>query len=149
LTISAPGASEETLFAAANAALGVLRVAAKQPPPPSVSIGGGGSRGSKLGQIREIARELLSDGRVHDRREIAKVVRGAGLDPNPLNKALDGHFERGENVMGRPTYRDRSVPPPYRAEPRPDHEKPDWMRDREPLNDGATMHAISNGLPDG
>jgi len=47
----------------------------------------------------------LADGRPHERREISKAVRDAGLKTANLDGALKGHFERAENVMGRPTYR--------------------------------------------
>ncbi len=67
-------------------------------PPPSPSD-------SKAGQIRNVAREVLADGRPHERREIAQAVREAGLEAANLDGALKGHFERAQNVMGRPTYR--------------------------------------------
>jgi hypothetical protein len=55
---------------------------------------------SKADQIRDVARRVLADGRLHRRREISKAVRDAGLNPNPLTKVLEGCFERAENADG-------------------------------------------------
>jgi hypothetical protein len=106
---------------------------------------------TKLDQIRDIARLVLADGRVHERREIARAVRKAGLDPNPLNKALDGHFERGTNMDRRPTYRDATVPSPY-VDPRtvPEDEKPVALRNRPPAHEPGDVELIEahrNGAP--
>jgi hypothetical protein len=107
LALTARDASEDVLLAAASAALAVLRDKKQVPPSPPRSRGEGGTRklasgGRQTDAIRAIARKVLADGHVHERREISKAVREAGLNPNPLNQALEGHFERGENVMGRP-----------------------------------------------
>jgi hypothetical protein len=48
--------------------------------------------------------------------------------------AADSTFEKSKNVMGRPTYRDRSVPSGYGPATVPDEEKPAWMRDHTPTN---------------
>jgi transposase InsO family protein len=69
--------------------------------------------GSKADRVRRIAKGILSDGKAHERREISRAVREAGLNPQTLTKTLEGHFERGENAIGRPTYRDRTVPSGY------------------------------------
>lgn len=106
--------------------------------------------GTKTARIREIARQILADGHVHERREIAKAVREAGLDPQPLTKILDELFERGTNMDGRPTYRDTSVPSPY-VDPRsvPDDEKPPWLRDHPPAHEAGDLERIdaANGTP--
>jgi hypothetical protein len=106
---------------------------------------------SKAARMREIAGRVLADGRVHERREISKAVRAEGLDPQPLTKALDGHFERGTNMDGRPTYRDTSVPSPYK-DPRavPDDKKPAWLRNHAPAYEDGELERIAaagNGAP--
>jgi hypothetical protein len=100
-------------------------------------------RVTKTDQIRAVARGLLSDGRVHERREISKACRDAGLDPQPLTKALEGHFERGANMDGRPTYRDTTVPSPY-LDPRsvPEDEKPAWLRNHPPAHEDGDLELI-------
>ncbi len=87
---------------------------------------------SKADQVRDIAQEVLADGRVHERREIAKAARAHGLDAHLINSALEGRFEKDVNSLGRPTYRDRSVASGYNTESPPDDAKPEWMRDRQP-----------------
>jgi len=68
---------------------------------------------SAAAQIREVVAEVLSDGRHHERRELAKVVRERGLSSRNLDNALrTKDFERGENVTGRPTYRLRQAESP-------------------------------------
>jgi hypothetical protein len=109
------------------------------------------STATKADQLRLIARGVLSDGRVHERREISKACREAGLDPQPLTKALEGHFERGTNMDGRPTYRDTSVPSPY-LDPRtvPEEEKPEWLRNHAPAHEDGDLELIEasrNGAP--
>ena len=89
-------------------------------------------KGSKAERVRQIAQELLADGKIHERREISKAVRDEGLSGHLVNSALDGHFEKGHNSLGRPTYRDRSVPSGYNTESPADSDKPAWMRDRVP-----------------
>jgi hypothetical protein len=73
---------------------------------------------SKFGQLRDIAARVLADGQGHERREISKAVRAEGLNPNPLTRALDGHFDRYEGENGRPCYRDPGAVPG----------EPEWMR---------------------
>jgi hypothetical protein len=107
--------------------------------------------GKKTARMREIARQVLADGRVHERREITKAVREAGLDPQPLTKVLSGHFERGTNMDGRPTYRDTTVPSPY-VDPRtvPDDKKPAWLRNHAPAHEDGDLERIAaagNGAP--
>ena len=107
--------------------------------------------GTKTARIQEIARRILADGHVHERREISKAVRAEGLDPQPLTKILDGHFERGTNMDGRPTYRDTSVPSPY-VDPRtvPEDEKPAWLRNHLPVHEDGDLELIEaagNGAP--
>ena len=82
---------------------------------------------SSTASVREIATRILADGCVHERREIAKAARDAGIPQKTVNQMsglLDRHFEKGTNVDGRPTYRDPSVPSPY-TDPRsvPEGEK--------------------------
>lgn len=76
-----------------------------------------GKYGAKSEQVREIVRRLLSDGRLHRRRDLSKAVREAGLNPNGLTKMLEGHFERHENADGV-FYRDPQ------ADPSPTNEVP-------------------------
>ena len=82
---------------------------------------------SQAEQIRELVRPILADGRGHERRELTKVVRDAGLKVANLDSALKGHFYRFENGHGRPAYRDRSAPEPWG-----DTEKPDWFQPPPP-----------------
>ena len=71
----------------------------------------------------------MADGKVHERREIAKAVRAAGLDPQIIGRACDSTFEKDTNVKGRPVYRDPNVPSGYTDRPSvPDSHKPGWMR---------------------
>jgi hypothetical protein len=91
----------------------------------SDAFGSSTPKTSKCARIREIATEILSDGHIHERREISRAVREAGLNTTCLVAALSGRFEEGRAPDGRPTYRDRSVanggggeyePPVYRIE---------------------------------
>ena len=73
--------------------------------------------------MREIAVEVLSDGRFHPRRHISAEIRARGLKPTNLDTALKGErFERNRTVTGNPAYRDRDAyaqrepNPPARAE---------------------------------
>jgi hypothetical protein len=93
---------------------------------------------------------VLADGRVHERREISKAVRAEGLDPQPLTKALEGHFERGTNMDGRPTYRDAAVPSPYR-DPRglSDEEKPVWLRHHPPAHEDGDLETFGAAAENG
>jgi hypothetical protein len=96
---------------------------------------------SKAERIRRVARRVLADGRIHERREISKAVREAGLDPHTLNKVLEaaGDFERVVNGNERPAYRDTSVPSAYKQpETTPDDEKPAWMRNPVAASNGGT-----------
>jgi hypothetical protein len=105
---------------------------------------------TKVERLRQVAKKVLADGRVHERREISKAAREAGLDPQPLTKALEGHFERGMNVDGRPTYRDPSVASPY-VDPRAD-EKPGWLPATGPAHEDGDLEVIEaarNGGGDG
>jgi hypothetical protein len=141
VTVAAPReAAWKALRAAVEAVEGVV--------PPSVYIEGGTTppgpgQHTMAGRIREIAREILADGRVHERREISKAVREAGIPAGGLDSALSSCFEKGANVKGRPTYRDRGVPSGYSTKPIPDDEKPQWMRDPAPA--GPHHHGILNG----
>jgi hypothetical protein len=85
---------------------------------------------STADRIRQIARELLADGHPHERREISAAVRKVGLGVGYLDGALKSHFERGENVLGRPTYRDPTVDPPQRR-----GTKPRWVKQAEKPRD--------------
>ena len=124
------------VWLAARAAFDAARVAPIVAPgevgAPPIRRGGAPSPGGASERIRELAAEMLSDGRPRERREIAKAVRDAGLKSEGLDQALkrDKRFQRDHNVMGRPIWRDVSVPPPPAPEPLPDHEKPEWMRTR-------------------
>ena len=91
-------------------------------------------RTPKLKRIRDVALRVLADGEGHERREISKAVREAGLDPNSLNKALEGHFDRYVNEYGRPCYRD----------PAADPEEPGWMRQ---WNEDQLAALGANGAP--
>ena len=66
------------------------------------------SSSSKLSNaegLRQVARELLSDGRFHPRKELARAAREAGLNANHLESALRNRFERNSNIDGT-VYRD-------------------------------------------
>jgi hypothetical protein len=95
--------------------IGECDESSSSPPADAVST-------PKFTRIRNIAMRVLADGEGHERREISKAVREAGLDPNPLNKALEGHFERYVNEDGRPCYRDPGI------SPSDDGPEPEWMR---------------------
>jgi hypothetical protein len=99
---------------------------------------------SNAERLREVAREVLADGRVHERREIARVARSRELNPAGLTQALSGHFEDGTSMDGRPTYRDPSVPSPYR-DPRSvsDDEKPGWLRNHPPAHEPGEAEVIA------
>jgi hypothetical protein len=93
-------------------------------PPPLRSNGGnsrrqkGGGKAatSKAARIREIARDILADGKPHEQREIGRAVREAGLRSQHVTGALEAepNIERFVNGLQRPAYRDRSVAPPDR-----------------------------------
>ena len=142
LTATDMGGGTEALFTAARGAFEALDPSSpSSSPPPLPTYGGGdGDRGrSPTEKALRAARRLLADGRVHERREIAKAVRDAGVAQrtvNQLSALLDRHFEKGKNVDGRPTYRDPSVPSGYATPPPvPDDEKPAWMRPHPPTHD--------------
>jgi hypothetical protein len=77
---------------------------------------------SQAERIREVVGPVLADGHGHERRELARTVREAGLKVAGLDSALKGHFYRFENGHGRPAYRDPSVEAPWGKS-----EKPDWF----------------------
>ena len=91
-------------------------------------------------RARRVVAGVLADGRPHERRELARAVRDAGISSQGLDGALrrGGRFERDYNVAGRPVYRDPSVPPPPLAPLIPDSEKPEWMR-TPPARNGAGL----------
>jgi hypothetical protein len=86
-------------------------------------------------RVREVAKGVLADGRQHERREIAKAVREAGLSIHVLDSALasDPHLEKRRNGDDRPAFVDHSVPSGYEPPPEiADEDKPEWMRDPVP-----------------
>jgi len=132
--------------AAFDAACAALHAAPETSSASSICIGSSTTTGSVSERIREIAKDMLSDGRSRERREIAKAVRAAGLTSEGLDQALkrDKRFERDHNVMGRPIWRDTSVPAPLPPPPTPDHVKPEWMRTSKPMTRDEAI-AAANG----
>ena len=119
-----------------------LKVVGSPPPAPKRS-------GSAAEQMRQIAADLLSNGRSREQRELKKHVRAAGVRPDGLAAALkaDDRFELDRNVMGNPIWRDRMATPPAAPLPKPDSEKPEWMRDRkvDPRYDPAIVNGAGQG----
>jgi hypothetical protein len=76
------------------------------------------NRENRSERMRKIAREILSDGQFHERREIVRAVRDAGLDDRQLSTVLRGvkDFEKSEMNGGRTAYRDLSVGEPLAPE---------------------------------
>ena len=131
LSIGVPGlqvtvACEGDAWAVTRAAFEAARKAAEEESFSAVSLLKDSSSTpprakTKAERMREVARRVLADGRVHERREITKAVREAGLPAQQLDAALRRDFVRDENVLGRPTYRDPSVTPAPSREIRPDY----------------------------
>jgi hypothetical protein len=70
-------------------------------------------------RVRDVAKHVLRDGHAHERREISRAVRDAGLNVNQLGAVLARMVEldKHEHVgTGRPMYRDTSVPSPFKRE---------------------------------
>jgi hypothetical protein len=134
------------LARAAHEAVMVVEPARNDYSSHPIPIGGMNSQkpASNAERLREVARGVLADGRVHERREIARAARRRGLNPAGLTQALSGHFEDGTSMDGRPTYRDPLVPSPYR-DPRSvsDDEKPDWLRNHPPAHESGEAEVIA------
>ena len=157
ITVADAGAGGDALFAVAQAAFQaaertfVATHSFKTSDKRSSSSGGSRAGGSRSARVREIAREILSDGRVHERREISQAVRDAGLPKgavNSLNGVLDREFHKSQNVYGRPTYRDLSVASPYKdPQQSAGEDKPDWMRSHAPSHEPGDLErlAVTNG----
>jgi hypothetical protein len=91
---------------------------------------------------------------VHEQREISAVVRERlGVSSQAVSKSIQSalnsvpEIERGQNVDGRPTYRDTSVRSPYATAPSGD--KPDWMRPLEPVRNCGPHRHGSLGAAEG
>jgi hypothetical protein len=146
VTVTREGATRALLWSLARAAFEAVEAARNDYSSHPNPRGEMNSRksGSNAERLREVAREVLADGRVHERREIARAARERGLNPAGLRQALSGHFEDGTSMDGRPTYRDPSVPSPYR-DPRSvsDDEKPEWLRDHPPAHEPGEAEVVA------
>jgi hypothetical protein len=93
---------------------------------------------NRSARIRDIARKILEDGQFHERREIARAVRDAGLDDRQLSTVLKGveDFEKSEMNGGRPAYRDLSVGEPLA----PEENTYNIQRIEDALNGGVGSH---------
>lgn len=97
--------AQDTLYSTPYRGAAVKGSARRDETPQNLSSAPRTTADSQAAQLRDVARRVLADGRPHERREIAKAIRDAGLKAANLDGALKGHFERAMNVMGRPTYR--------------------------------------------
>jgi hypothetical protein len=140
VTVSAPEGAD--IWGAARAAFQGARAAIGDEKGFSSRPILKGRRNSLAERLRTVAHEVLADGRVHERREIAKAARAAGLNPAGLTQALRTveELEQSENAHGRCTYRDRSVPSPYASSQILDGERPEWMQPLEPLAQNGGPH---------
>ena len=121
------GAMTVTLHIGDEGAWEVLRFAAGRAgqtlsnnlPIETVGKGPGADSPSMSARVRGVVKQALRDGHAHERRELSRAVRDAGLDVNRLSPVLArmGELDKHEHVgTGRPMYRDTSVPSPFKRE---------------------------------
>jgi hypothetical protein len=121
------GAMTVTLDIADERAWEVLRFAAGQagqtlsnnPHIQTVRKGPAAESRSMSARVREVVKHALRDGHAHERRELSRAVRDAGLNVNQVSPVLArmDELDKHEHVgTGRPMYRDTSVPSPFKRE---------------------------------